>query len=74
MRGDQFGSKTKGRILRGARNEQIVREETRHETLVYVSAVDAALALVAGKPIEKKVDISFRLVTSANMDQSAKKN
>src|SRR6204780_5507963 len=32
-------------------------------------AVDAALALAAGKPVEKKVYIPFQLVTPANMDQ-----
>ena len=37
-------------------------------------AVDAALALAAGKPVEKKVYIPFRLVTPANMDQFTKKN
>ncbi len=37
-------------------------------------AVDAALALAAGKPVEKKVYIPFQLVTPANMDQFVKKN
>jgi inositol transport system substrate-binding protein len=37
-------------------------------------AVDAALALAAGKSVEKKVYIPFQLVTPANMDQFAKKN
>ncbi len=37
-------------------------------------AVDAALALAAGKPVEKKVYIPFLLVTPANMDQFTKKN
>jgi ABC-type sugar transport system substrate-binding protein len=37
-------------------------------------AVDAALALAAGKPVEKKVYIPFVLVTPANMDQFMKKN
>ncbi len=37
-------------------------------------AVDAALALAAGKPVEKKVYIPFQLVTPANMDQFIKKN
>jgi len=37
-------------------------------------AVDAALALAAGKPVEKKVYIPFQLVTPANMDQFMKKN
>jgi len=37
-------------------------------------AVDAALALAAGKPVEKKVYIPFLLVTPANMDQFMKKN
>ena len=37
-------------------------------------AVDAALALAAGKPVEKKVYIPFQLVTPANMDQFTKKN
>jgi ABC-type sugar transport system substrate-binding protein len=37
-------------------------------------AVDAALALAAGKPVEKKVYIPFVLVTPANMDQFTKKN
>ena len=32
-------------------------------------AVDAALALAAGKPVDKKVYIPFELVTPANMDQ-----
>ena len=32
-------------------------------------AVDAAMALAAGKPVEKKVYIPFLLVTPANMDQ-----
>ncbi len=38
------------------------------------AAVDAALALAAGKPVEKKVYIPFQLVTPANMDQFLKKN
>jgi ABC-type sugar transport system substrate-binding protein len=37
-------------------------------------AVDAALALAGGKPVEKKVYIPFQLVTPANMDQFMKKN
>ena len=37
-------------------------------------AVDAALALAAGKPVEKKVYIPFQLVTPANMDQFMRKN
>ena len=37
-------------------------------------AVDAALALAAGKPVEKKVYIPFQLVTPDNMDQFMKKN
>ena len=37
-------------------------------------AVDAALALAKGKPVEKKVYIPFQLVTPANMDQFMKKN
>jgi ABC-type sugar transport system substrate-binding protein len=37
-------------------------------------AVDAALALAAGKPVEKKVYIPFQLVTPSNMDQFMKKN
>ena len=37
-------------------------------------AVDAALALAAGKPVEKKVYIPFQLVTPANIDQFMKKN
>ena len=37
-------------------------------------AVDAALALAAGKPVDKKVYIPFLLVTPANMDQFTKKN
>ena len=37
-------------------------------------AVDAALALAAGKQVEKKVYIPFLLVTPANMDQFMKKN
>jgi inositol transport system substrate-binding protein len=37
-------------------------------------AVDAAVALAAGKPVEKKVYIPFLLVTPANMDQFTKKN
>jgi inositol transport system substrate-binding protein len=37
-------------------------------------AVDAAMALAAGKPVEKKVYIPFLLVTPANMDQFMKKN
>ena len=37
-------------------------------------AVDTALALAAGKTVEKKVYIPFQLVTPANMDQFAKKN
>ena len=37
-------------------------------------AVDAALALAAGKPVDKKVYIPFQLVTPANMDQFMKKN
>jgi inositol transport system substrate-binding protein len=37
-------------------------------------AVDAALALAGGKPVEKKVYIPFQLVTPANMDQFTKKN
>ena len=37
-------------------------------------AVDAALALAAGKSVEKKVYIPFQLVTPANMGDFAKKN
>jgi ABC-type sugar transport system substrate-binding protein len=37
-------------------------------------AVDAALALAAGKPVDKRVYIPFQLVTPANMDQFMKKN
>ena len=37
-------------------------------------AVDAALALAAGKPVDKKVYVPFQLVTPANMDQFIKKN
>jgi ABC-type sugar transport system substrate-binding protein len=37
-------------------------------------AVDAALALAAGKTVDKKVYIPFLLVTPANMDQFMKKN
>ncbi len=37
-------------------------------------AVDAALALAAGKPVDRKVYIPFQLVTPANMDQFTKKN
>ena len=37
-------------------------------------AVDAALALASGKPVDKKVYIPFQLVTPANMDQFMKKN
>jgi ABC-type sugar transport system substrate-binding protein len=37
-------------------------------------AVDAALALAKGKPVDKKVYIPFQLVTPANMDQFMKKN
>ena len=37
-------------------------------------AVDAALALAAGKPVDKKVYIPFQLVTPANMEQFSKKN
>ena len=37
-------------------------------------AVDAALALAGGKPVDKKVYIPFQLVTPANMDQFMKKN
>jgi inositol transport system substrate-binding protein len=37
-------------------------------------AVDAALALAAGKSVEKKVYIPFQLVTPANMGNFAKKN
>jgi ABC-type sugar transport system substrate-binding protein len=37
-------------------------------------AVDAALSLAAGKPVDKKVYIPFQLVTPANMDQFMKKN
>jgi inositol transport system substrate-binding protein len=37
-------------------------------------AVDAALKLMAGKPVEKKVYIPFQLVTPANMADFAKKN
>ena len=34
----------------------------------------SALALAAGKPVEKKVYIPFVLVTPANMEQLTKKN
>jgi inositol transport system substrate-binding protein len=37
-------------------------------------AVDAALALAAGKSVDKKVYIPFQLVTPENMDKFAKKN
>ena len=37
-------------------------------------AVDAALALAAGKSLDKKVYIPFQLVTPENMDKFAKKN
>jgi ABC-type sugar transport system substrate-binding protein len=37
-------------------------------------AVDAALALAAGKSVDKKVYIPFLLVTPANMDQFMKRN
>jgi inositol transport system substrate-binding protein len=37
-------------------------------------AVDAALALAAGKTVDKKVYIPFQLVTPENMDKFAKKN
>jgi inositol transport system substrate-binding protein len=37
-------------------------------------AIDAALALAAGKTVEKKVYVPFQLVTPANMDQFVKKN
>ncbi len=37
-------------------------------------AVDAALALAAGKTVDKKVYIPFQLVTPANMDKYTKKN
>jgi inositol transport system substrate-binding protein len=37
-------------------------------------AVDTALALAAGKPVDKKVYIPFQLVTPANMDQFMNKN
>ncbi len=37
-------------------------------------AVDAALALAAGKPVDKKVYLPFQLVTPANMDKFMKKN
>ncbi|MGO9422294.1 sugar ABC transporter substrate-binding protein [Roseiarcus sp.] len=37
-------------------------------------AVDAALALSAGKPVEKWVKIPFELVTPANLDHYMKKN
>jgi ABC-type sugar transport system substrate-binding protein len=37
-------------------------------------AVDMALALAAGKSVDKKVYIPFQLVTPANMDQFMKKN
>ncbi len=37
-------------------------------------AVDAALALAAGKPVDKKVYIPFLLVTPDNMDKFMKKN
>jgi inositol transport system substrate-binding protein len=37
-------------------------------------AVDAALALSAGKSVDKKVYVPFELVTPANMDQYMKKN
>jgi len=37
-------------------------------------AVDAALALAAGKTVEKKVYIPFQLVTPANMSDFVKKN
>jgi ABC-type sugar transport system substrate-binding protein len=37
-------------------------------------AVDTALALAAGKPVDKKVYVPFQLVTPANMDQFMNKN
>ncbi len=37
-------------------------------------AVDAALALAAGKTVDKVVNVPFQLVTPANMDQFIKKN
>jgi inositol transport system substrate-binding protein len=37
-------------------------------------ALDAAVALAAGKPVEKWVKIPFELVTPANMDKYTKKN
>ena len=37
-------------------------------------ALDAALALAAGKSVDKKVYVPFELVTPANMDQYMKKN
>jgi inositol transport system substrate-binding protein len=37
-------------------------------------AVDAALALAAGKTVERVVNVPFQLVTPANIDQFTKKN
>jgi len=37
-------------------------------------AVDMALALAAGKSVDKKVYIPFQLVTPANMEQFMNKN
>jgi inositol transport system substrate-binding protein len=37
-------------------------------------AVDTALAIAAGKTVERVVNVPFQLVTPANMDQFAKKN
>jgi len=37
-------------------------------------AVDAALKLIAGEPVEHKVYIPFELVTPANMNEYVTKN
>jgi inositol transport system substrate-binding protein len=37
-------------------------------------AIDAALALAAGKTVERQVYVPFQLVTPANLDQFTKKN
>jgi ABC-type sugar transport system substrate-binding protein len=52
----------------------IFRSKTKSPGAQTVHRSDAALALAAGKPVEKKVYIPFQLVTPANMDQFMKKN
>jgi ABC-type sugar transport system substrate-binding protein len=37
-------------------------------------AIDAALAVIAGKAVDKKIYVPFQLVTPENMDKFAKKN